>query len=189
MKRFLSFSLSCYLLLPILLACNRNNNNKIYSIKASIKEQRDSTYLMLNFNAERDIIFDWKVASEVCYMDEKASLLANQDSIVFLINKLKNNQLVVENKNGERKFFMNTNNCKEYSFTIYSESCYVDWFEVIINNQNDKQIKIFIPNRESLKVSCNDKQVKLYYFFKPNQKQKSMGFKNEVMESNWIGVN
>lgn len=177
---------SFFWVLLVLVSCNSSRPLHADFLYASLDVRRDSNFLLLEFHSNRKMIFDWKVTSEVCYSDEDTLVLSGDFSSKKLIAHLKHNQLIVVNRLGEKKFFMETNRCKYYESDIELENCYVDWFQQIFQ---DTTLKIPIPNKESIKVSCNDKEVKFYYLFRPNKKQLSLGFDTMFIESNWLNLN
>lgn len=176
--------LNKYLLIVILFSLIECKSE---SWEARLDKNSGSLQLVNEFTSakELDIIFDRKAFSYVCYYGEDIELLGE----VSKITNFKYNQIIIENESGQKRlysnvYFQNDSEIKE----LPDENCMYDWYEYLKLNNIPTVVKITIPYLSDLKVNSDDRRVRLYYVFKPNVEQKSKGYSDLIIRSNWINL-
>lgn len=107
------------------------------------------------------------------------------DSIWALI---KYSQLLVENENGEYRFFSYPN--RAYGVTplrFILEVLGPNYEVVVIEKDDPTQLSRDIHIRDVL-INPDDQKIRLHYLFKPDEDGLSNGFEPLILSSNWLEV-
>ncbi len=152
--------------------------------KAELKANGDSYELVNKFksHSEFDMIFDLKAFSYECYYGEKIDL--NREMPV--IEDFKFNQIVLENEDGQRRLYSNMFFEEGEVKSVADVNCMFDWYVDIKVTKKTEILKIRIPYLSDLKVTEKDDKIRMIYLFKPTKEQKSKGYSNLILKSDWV---
>lgn len=158
---------------------------KTISWEAKLETTNGSLRLVNKLQSAKgiDMIFDRKAFSYVCYYGEDVELNVDMEK---LIEKFNHNQIILENENGQRRLYSNVYFDEGEVKELPDENCMYDWYEYLTLSDKPQLIKIDIPYLSDLKVTKSDDKIRMLYIFKPSEEQKSKGYSNLILRSNWI---
>lgn len=153
--------------------------------EVKLETKKESIQIINKFTSDKkiDFIFDRKAFSYLCYYGENINIDGNLSEINF-----KFNQIVLENEIGERRLYSNVFFEDDEIKDLPDENCMFDWYEYLTLSERPTEIIINIPYLSDLKVTKDDKKVRMFYVFNPTIDQAQCGYTKIVLKSNWINL-
>jgi hypothetical protein len=184
----------------LILACSCNgffkdkkleNKDIILGIK-SVYSSKDKNHLKLLFtfksNKDTTICFDNRIFCNIWMFTEQPNLITDCKKDIFCIfRKICNSELIIENQKGEMRFYSED----PYYFTHNIEGTSPTFIlnEDIKLKTNDS-ISFYSNNlrNNALKIHKNDTLIRLFYLFKADSLQKSLGYHDLIIASQWFNI-
>lgn len=173
----------------LIISCSRGKKNNI-SVEIvdrtecdSCKEYSDCIRLVIN-NVNTDMEIDWVVFGlfENNFQDSE---ILKTHSLDEVLNTVKDDQIVVENFNGDKRFFSDVRTFDEETIPVSSVFRIKDDYGSIdmLKSKGILNKKLCI-NTNRLKIKKDDKKVRIYWLVK----NKNIGGEGVILKSNWINL-
>jgi hypothetical protein len=178
------------------LSCESNNEivcnynvTPIFSVNSGTNEI--SLKHSFTCNEEYKLLFDRDALSFYSHEIPDTDLLLENGSLTHILTVIESSQFVVENINGDRRFFSDLRLFEGETITIsnnepvFSIDDYIDTLNVK-KNENNVSIETEYFDSNRYKVNKEDDLIRLNYLFKPSLKQKEKGYQEMILTSNWF---
>jgi hypothetical protein len=149
--------------------------------------------IQLNFSVKStkamQFLIDWDALMVEDPRFEKEGLLSKGLCMDELLDSIRYPQFVIENKDGEKRFFSDIRLFENETIqmkSVYRMQSDIDTVKVSPFGVSKVESKYIDVNR--LKINESDSEIRIHYLFAPTEQQKLAGYGKLRLTSNWFSL-
>lgn len=159
--------------------------------KIAFEQKNNKDYIKFHFKSIKDTSFtwDWKAVDYECYNHDSHDLLLKKtNSVAVILNSIKFNQLILEDKLGNKRFYSSFVLFKGEEKEIGLKNCMSDWNDKIeLIKGKETILENEIKYHSDFLPAENSKWLRIHYLFKPqNYIRKDYPQQSIIITSDWV---